>query len=187
VKDMSTKIKACIGDITERLEGLLQLSQIEEGTFELNIEEASLWEILHAVKNNFDLLARQKKQSILIKGDESLRLKVDRARIQELFENLLSNALKYSYPDTEITILVRKETNTAIVEFRDQGQGLNEKDLKKLFTKFAKLSSKPTGKERSSGLGLSIVKTLAELHNGQVWASSEGKNKGASFFVSLPL
>ena len=58
---------------------------------------------------------------------------------------------------------------------------------KKLFTKFAKLSAIPTGKERSNGLGLSIVKILVELHQGKVWATSDGKNKGASFFVSLPL
>jgi signal transduction histidine kinase len=59
--------------------------------------------------------------------------------------------------------------------------------MKKLFTKFARLSSIPTGRERSNGLGLSIVKTLVELQQGKVWATSDGKNKGATFFVTLPL
>lgn len=187
LKDMAVKIKTCVGDITARLEGLLQLSQIEEGSFELQLEPTSLWEILHDVKKNFIFLARQKRQTIKVEGNESLQVMADKARIQEIFENLLSNAIKYSYPDTEIIIAIRKEENGAEIEFRDQGQGLNEADLKKLFTKFAKLSSVPTGKERSNGLGLSIVKTLAELHNGKVWASSQGKGKGSSFFVSLPL
>lgn len=187
IKDMATKIKTCVGDITARLEGLLQLSQIEEGNFKLQLEEASLWEIIHNVKKNFGFLAQQKRQTIKVEGDESLQVLADKARIQEIFENLLGNAIKYSYPDTQITIAIRKEQDGAVIEFRDQGQGLNEADLKKLFTKFAKLSSVPTGKERSNGLGLSIVKTLAELHNGKVWASSEGKDKGTSFFVWLPL
>lgn len=187
IKEMAAKIKTSIHDIRERLEGLLQLSQIEDGSFKLQLEQISLWEILFKVKKNFNFLAQQKRQTIIIEGDDSLQITVDKARIQEIFENLLSNAIKYSYPDTEISIIVRKEDKAAVIEFRDQGQGLSEADMKKLFTKFAKLSSLPTGKERSNGLGLSIVKTLAELHNGKVWASSEGKNKGSSFFVSFPL
>lgn len=187
VKDLSKKIKACVENVSERLEGLLQISQIEEDTFKLQLEEVSLWEILQKVKSNFDLLASHKNQFINLQGDESLHLKVDKGRIFDLFENLLSNALKYSYKNTEVTVLVKKEGNMALIEFRDQGQGLHEEDIKKLFTKFAKLSSVPTGKERSTGLGLSIVKTLAELHNGKVWATSKGKNLGTSFFVSLPL
>jgi signal transduction histidine kinase len=105
----------------------------------------------------------------------------------EVFENLLSNAIKYSYPNTTITIAVNRSGQQAVVSFQDQGQGLSEEDMQKLFTKFARLSSTPTGKERSNGLGLAIVKTLIELQGGKVWATSAGKDKGATFFVSLPL
>lgn len=107
--------------------------------------------------------------------------------MQEVFENLLSNAIKYSYPDSEITVAALEQENYAVVEFRDQGQGLSDSDMKNLFRKFTKLSAVPTGKERSNGLGLSIVKTLVELQKGKVWASSPGKNKGSSFFVAIPL
>ncbi len=69
---------------------------------------------------------------------------------------------------------------------RDEGQGLTSDDMKKLFGKFERLSAKPTGGESSTGLGLSIVKQLAELRGGNVWAESEGKNQGATFFVELP-
>lgn len=113
-------------------------------------------------------------------------INLDKARMKEVFENLLSNSIKYSHTNTEITIFTKELDNGVLVEIKDQGQGLNEADMRKLFTKFAKLSSVPTGKERSNGLGLSIVKTLVDLHKGKLWASSEGKGKGASFFVWLP-
>lgn len=187
IEGLAAKIKVCIGDIMQRLDGLLDLSQIENGEFKLNPEPTDLSEILNRVKNNFKIQAQQKRQTIKLDYADSIELKIDKNRIQEVFENLLSNAIKYSNPATEITISVKTDHNIVVVEFRDQGQGLSESDMKKLFKKFAKLSSAPTGKERSNRLGLSIVKTLVELHNGKVWATSEGKNKGSSFYVSLPL
>ncbi len=111
----------------------------------------------------------------------------DPIRLQEAFENLLSNALKYANSNTEVLIQVSTINNELIVEFKDQGQGLLPEDMDKLFIKFSRLSAIPTGKEHSNGLGLSIVKMLVELHQGRVWAESEGKNKGASFFIGLPI
>ena len=73
------------------------------------------------------------------------------------------------------------------IEVKDEGQGLNFDDIQKLFTKFAKLSSKPTGKETSNGLGLSITKSFVELHRGNIYAMSPGKDKGTTFIVSIPL
>ncbi len=99
---------------------------------------------------------------------------------------MLSNAIKYSYPGSTIKIICSSEEDNVIFEFRDKGVGLTTDDLPKLFTKFARLSSIPTAKERSNGIGLYIVKTLVQLHGGKVWAANEGKEKGSSFFISLP-
>jgi signal transduction histidine kinase len=71
------------------------------------------------------------------------------------------------------------------IEIQDEGPGLTEQDKTKLFTKFARLSAKPTGQESSTGLGLSIVKRLVDEMNGQVWCESE-HGKGATFIVELP-
>jgi signal transduction histidine kinase len=73
------------------------------------------------------------------------------------------------------------------IAVKDEGQGLTADDMKKLFGKFQRLSAQPTDGESSTGLGLSIVKQIVELHGGQVWAESEGKGKGATFFVKLPV
>ncbi len=187
VQELADMIKRCSDEISGKLEGLLKLSQLEDESFQLHLEEVDLPTLLEHVSSNFGLMAAQKGQRISHQAGESIAVRADRARLQEVFENLLSNAIKYSYSDTTITIAIKRTGKQAVVSFQDQGQGLSEEDMQKLFTKFARLSSLPTGKERSNGLGLSIVKTLIELQGGKVWASSAGKSKGTAFFVSLPL
>lgn len=187
VQELASKLKLSSEEVITRLDTLLKLSQMEEADFKLNLQAADLVSILTEVKLSFDMLSRQKGQVIHFDQAQPIIGLVDKVRIREVFENLVGNAVKYSYPDSQIFISIKKENHSAIIAIKDQGQGLNERDMQKLFTKFAKLSSVPTGKERSNGLGLSIVKTLVELHHGSVWASSEGKDKGATFFVSLPL
>lgn len=187
VIDFADRIKNAANNVLICLNNLLDLSQIENANFKLEIKEIDILDILKQVKRNFELLALQKKQTVTITSNCNTIVLADAARIQEAFENLMSNALKYAHINSEIKIKVSIAENNLIVEFKDQGQGLTKDDLNKLFIKFAKLSAIPTGKEHSNGIGLSIVKILVELHSGKVWAESEGKNKGASFFISLPI
>ncbi|WP_316765561.1 GAF domain-containing sensor histidine kinase [Pedobacter frigiditerrae] len=187
VADFADRIKRAATSVLSSLNNLLDLSQSENASFRLNSQEIDVSQILETVKKNFELIASQKEQNIEISCNCSTVILADEIRLQEAFENLLSNALKYAYPNTTIFINVSTIDNQIIVEFKDQGQGLLEEDKNKLFTKFARLSAIPTGKEHSNGLGLSIVKMLVELHHGKVWAESDGKDKGASFFIALPV
>lgn len=187
VIDFADRIKNASNNVLTCLNNLLDLSQIENANFKLEIKEIDILEVLKQVKRNFELLALQKKQTVTITNNCNTIVLADAKRIQEAFENLMSNALKYAHINSEIKVNVSAIENNLIVEFKDQGQGLTEEDMNKLFVKFAKLSAIPTGKEHSNGIGLSIVKMLIELHSGKVWAESKGKNKGASFFISLPI
>jgi signal transduction histidine kinase len=187
VRELADKLKLSSEEMISKLDFMLRLSQMEEADFELHLQEVDIISVLKEVKSSFGLLSQQKGQIIEIETPDVIHAVVDRARIREVFENLVGNAVKYSYPNTKITVKARNEGEQVIVKIEDQGQGLNERDIENLFTKFAKLSSVPTGKERSNGLGLSIVKTLVELHQGKVWAISDGKDKGATFFVALPV
>ncbi len=187
VSDFADRIKRSATSVLNSLNNLLDLSQSENASFRLNAQEIDITSILESVKRNFELIASQKQQTITISCNCSSVLLADPIRLQEAFENLLSNALKYANSNTEVLIQVSTINNELIVEFKDQGQGLLPEDMDKLFIKFSRLSAIPTGKEHSNGLGLSIVKMLVELHQGRVWAESEGKNKGASFFIGLPI
>lgn len=186
IKEMARMIHTSIEGIRNRIDKVLKISEMDQEDFQLHLEETNLKDMLDQTINNLNLLAKHKEQSIKLDYLSNAKVLVDKNRIKEVFENLLSNAIKYAYLGTTITITVEDKEGQVIIAFKDEGQGLTEIDMGKLFKKFAKLSSRPTGKERSSGLGLSIVKMLVELQKGRVWATSEGKDTGATFFVSLP-
>ena len=185
---MTDMIKSSVARIQKRLSELLTQSELEEKDMVLSIEEIDLKDMFTRLVNNFELLAGRKKQVIELHCDDSLpKLEGDKSKISDVLHNLLSNAIKYSYHNTRIKVSAREAGNYMHIEIRDEGQGLNFDDIQKLFTKFAKLSSKPTGKETSNGLGLSISKSFIELHRGNIYAMSPGKDKGTTFIVSLPL
>jgi signal transduction histidine kinase len=143
-------------------------------------------------------LADKKHQVVHFHHSASAPVLADEDKLKEIIENLLSNAIKYSPRNTKIAVSVEMREasdvsnslltphSSLLIAFRDEGQGLTDDDKTKLFGKFQKLSATPTDNEPSTGLGLSIVKHLVELHGGKIWAESEGKNKGTTFFVALP-
>ncbi len=107
---------------------------------------------------------------------------LDESYTRQIFENILSNALKYTPSGKRIFIYLEEEEEHIRVLFKDEGPGFTEKDKKLLFRKFQKLSARPTGGEPSTGLGLSIIKKYVELQNGTVEVESE-YGQGACFIV----
>lgn len=184
---MTANIKSAVENIQKRLGDYLAHSELEERDELLTIDEVDLRDMFKRLVNSFELLADRKKQVIELFVEDTLPpIEADRNKISDVLHNLLSNAIKYSYHNTVIKVSAREAGNYVHIEVKDQGQGLNLQDLQKLFTKFAKLSSKPTGRETSNGLGLSITKSFVELHRGNIYAMSPGKEKGTTFIVSLP-
>ncbi|MEW9572244.1 PAS domain-containing sensor histidine kinase [Rhodanobacter sp. Si-c] len=112
----------------------------------------------------------------------------DKTRLREAFDNYISNAIKYSPSGKTITVSLTFSADGRWIEFgvRDQGPGLTDEDKSKLFGKFKKLSARPTGGESSTGLGLSIVKAIIELHGGHVGCDST-PGQGAYFWAQLPV
>ena len=102
----------------------------------------------------------------------------------QIVENFLSNAIKYSPRGRAVTIKLAHHEGTVTLEVHDEGPGLSEEDQAKLFRKFTRLTPRPTGDESSNGLGLSIVKRLAECMGGRVGCRSQ-LGKGSVFWVSL--
>jgi signal transduction histidine kinase len=110
----------------------------------------------------------------------------DADRIREAIDNLVSNAIKYSPIGGKITMLVGHENNNTVIRIVDEGAGLSPEDLGRLFGRFQRLSAKPTAGESSTGLGLSIVKRIIDMHGGEVTADSAGPGRGSTFTVTLP-
>jgi len=106
--------------------------------------------------------------------------------IEKILANLISNAIKFTYSNSQITLSTRLEESKVIIGIKDEGPGISAEEQTRLFTKFQKLSAQPTGDEVSSGLGLYIVKRYADLLNGNIWCESQ-PDQGATFYVSLPI
>jgi signal transduction histidine kinase len=106
--------------------------------------------------------------------------------MSELLDNLVSNSIKYAPKNTNIEIRIWEDGGEMWFTIYNQGVGLSEDDKQKIFNKFSRLSAKPTGGESSTGLGLSIVKMLTEMHGGQIQAESAGLDKGVMFTLKLP-
>jgi len=113
-------------------------------------------------------------------------LSFDDGKIEQVLNNLIGNAIKYSYPDSTILVKVLKENNQIVTQVIDQGQGISEKEIEGVFYPFKKTSTRPTGGETSHGLGLAIVKRIIEGHGGIVGVNSE-KGKGSVFYFTLPI
>ncbi len=165
---------------------LLESSAAELGAMTLNRTTTDVAEIIRAVIYS-NIAAAQAKQQRIESTIENVTLIADEKRLRQVLENLISNAVKYSPIGKTITVRLLQTPNYARIEVQDEGQGLIQDDMSKLFGQFQRLSAQPTGGESATGLGLSIAKQIVELHGGKIWAESEGKNKGATFIVELPL
>lgn len=187
LKEMSSLIADTSEKMLDSLNELLQLSKLQEGEIKLQSEPVNIVELVRSVIQDNSILARQKSQEIIFNEIPSLELTVDRKRMREIVDNLLSNSIKYTPLHGEIKVSLYIHQGWLRIVFKDNGQGFTAQELSKVFQKFANISSEPTGNESSTGIGLSIVKTLVELHEGNVWVESEGKDQGSTFVVELPL
>jgi signal transduction histidine kinase len=105
----------------------------------------------------------------------------DRDRLEQVITNLLSNALKYTPQESEVSILARREDNAVRVTVRDQGPGIPADYLEKVFDRFCQLA----GAKKGSGLGLTICRALIEQHHGRIWVESE-VGRGSQFHFEIP-
>ncbi len=166
---------------------LLDVNAIELGGRELHPETLSLCDIAASVVDQTRRRAASKGQKIHLElATSACSVSMDPEAALQVVDNLVSNAVKYSPPGKTIWLRVKSSGQKVSLEVEDEGPGLTEQDLTRVFSKFARLSSKPTGGESSTGLGLSIVKSLVEASGGRVWVESPPA-KGAKFILELPM
>ena len=165
---------------------LLDLSAIEAGRLTLCRKPESVAMLLREITAFYQRIAGQKNIRLEVDpGPDMPAVPMDKARMLEVLDNLLSNAIKFTFPGGSIRVWPEASERTVRIHISDTGQGLDDTDLRDIFTGFKKLSARPTGGESSTGLGLAIVKKIMEAHGGSVAVRSR-KNEGAVFTVSLP-
>ena len=184
-KDCLEKIDTVSLRLSHMVDKILDIEAIDKKSYNMNLEETDLREILSETVSDFENTAKRKDIRINrnMNGKMSL-VRLDRQHAMQIFSNLISNAIKFSPPHKEIFVNLVQDEEQIITEVMDQGPGLTSDDKMKVFKKFQKLSAQPTGNEESNGLGLSIVKKYVEAMNGRVWVESE-KGGGANFKVSF--
>lgn len=166
---------------------LLDLNKIEEGINVLNPESVELGDFLQRHLQVFRERARSKNIALVLEDNApGKRIITDLNALQRIIENLLSNAIKFSPKGKEVVLRVVHEAQAVRIEVTDQGPGISQHDMPRLFRKFQKLSARPTDGEGSTGLGLSIVKELVQALHGKITVRSE-VNKGSTFAVELPV
>lgn len=170
----------------DRICCILDNSRIEKGIKFNHINAGNPYEIIVSAIKKHEIFAIEKNISIRLHVSKNLtNVYFDNDALDSILCNLISNAIKYSMPHSTIIISNFMEKGKITYSIKDEGLGMNSDDLKKVFGEFAKLSARPTGNETSSGLGLSIVKKMVEQMGGEVFAYSEGINKGSTFAFSL--
>ncbi len=180
-----TDIQETIEDMTGRIRNLLSVNRIEHGANMPTMEEINLCSFLMNMIGRFQNLADRKSQRIRFESDYAdIKVRTDPAYLVEIIENLLSNAIKFSPKYEEVLVKITAQKNHVIVSISDQGEGIKPEEIPLLFGKFQKLSTRPTGGETSSGLGLSIVKEHAQKIGASVTCESD-YGQGATFSLAL--
>lgn len=168
------------------VKALLDDYWLESGVIELSLVAVNLNVLVNFLVENYRQLSAEKKITLYVEASSEYTVLGDERRLNQVLDNLLSNALKYSPLGAQVFVRMREYDSAVRIEIQDQGPGLTEDDKTKLFGKFARLSAQPTGGEHSTGLGLSIVKKMVEAMKGKVWCESEF-GQGATFIVELPM
>lgn len=172
--------------LNEMIAKILDVEAIESHDLNVKLENIDLAAIARDTADRFKVVAREKNIKVESEIASGVIVHIDSDYVFQVYENLISNAIKFSPADKTVFIKLKVVDGKALFEVKDQGPGINEDDMKKLFGKYQKLSARPTGNEISTGLGLSIVKKYVEAMNGKIWCEST-EGEGASFFVEFDL
>jgi signal transduction histidine kinase len=179
-----------IRDATRRLTSMVDhlISDAMADAFDITIrrEPVDVAALVAEVADANQPLAVNKQQTITVSAPTNIVTMCDTDRIREAIDNLVSNAIKYSPIGGKIAVVVTHEDESTQIRVADEGAGLSPEDLGRLFGRFQRLSAKPTAGESSTGLGLSIVKRIIDMHGGEVTAASGGPGLGSTFTIVLP-
>ena len=170
---------------------LLDTTRIEYNKFKLEKESINLPTVIKECSEEMKFLIKERNLSLVLELSPNIRIEIDRLRIEQVITNLLLNAIKNTPPNGKITINLSEKGDWVEISVSDTGIGLTEEEMSIIFTRFGKIERYEEGLEfidiQGSGLGLFISKEIVDLHGGHIRAESEGRGKGSTFVVKLPI
>ncbi len=172
--------------LTYLVNDLLDLSKMEEKKISLDLSEFSIVSLIEAELRKYDVYRMQDGFEITLDADRELYVKADMKRIAQVFNNLMTNAVNYSGESRKIDVRAKKRGDKVRVEVQDYGEGIPEDKLNDIWDRYYKVDKEHVRSTNSSGIGLSIVRQILEMHHAQFGVISQ-LNKGSTFWFELPL
>ena len=188
VKKYVEKINIAGNNLLDLVNTILDFAKLESGKMQFNPTLSNISNVLTEVRILTSPLAQKKNIKLSMPNIVSLNLYIDNTLFKQVLINLLSNAIKFTHENGEVSlsIVYNEDKHTYIFEVKDNGIGLDEVEITKLFQAFSQIENSYQKEHQGTGLGLMISKSIIqELHNGKIWVESK-KGKGSSFFVEMP-
>lgn len=183
LEDILNSSRDLLGLINE----VLDLSKVEAGKVELKLKNINLSEVVQSVASAMMALISQRKQSLELKLDKGLPpLRADEARLRQVLFNLLGNASKFTPDGGRIMVEAQARDGFCQISVSDNGLGIRKEELSQIFEPFYQAEASLARERRGTGLGLTLVKEIVEMHGGRIWVESE-YGKGSNFIFTLPL
>ena len=179
IVDESKRLNALVND-------LLDLSKLQEGKITINPEEIDLSDLIRTQMRKYDVYRMQEGFEIEESIEDGLTASADRKRLEQVFNNFMTNAINYSGEKKHIIVKAYAEGNNAKVEVRDFGAGIEKKDLPNIWDRYYKVDKEHVRVSSGSGIGLSIAKEILDLHHAKYGVIS-APQEGSTFWFSLPL
>jgi PAS domain S-box-containing protein len=177
-----------VNQMVRLVDDLLEISRITRGQIELRKERVSLTTVIQsAVEVSKPLIEEARHHLAISLPPEPLTFEADPVRLEQIVSNLLNNAAKYTNPGGRIWLTARRESQNVVISVRDSGIGILPDMLPRIFEMFTQVEHSTSRTQGGLGIGLTLVRSLVEMHGGKVEARSEGPGKGSEFIVRLPL
>jgi len=184
--ELLSMIHSTSGQLLALINDLLDISVIESGHLEIKKTDESLNDLIAERVRIAGVMAKKKGTRIGARLQGIPDFLFDRARIAQVIDNLLGNAVKFAPPSSRVLVTVRRTQGAAEVSVRDRGPGIEAHERDRLFSAFHKLTARPTGGETSTGLGLAIASKIVAAHGGTISVRPRAGG-GSIFFFTLPM
>lgn len=187
IRDPISKVYESNERLIRLVNDLLSISRIESGKMKLELGETDILDLIKSVVDELGIKANEKKLKLIVQRPKTLLslLNIDKEKVRNVLLNIVDNAIRYTDKGS-VTIKIEQVIDNVRITVSDTGAGMTEEVIGNLFESFSRGQAGMQRWTEGAGLGLYIAKKFIEMHKGRIWAESEGKGQGSTFFVELP-